>query len=65
MAKVVWEEVDQKGAVYGNEALCRAKVPGGWLVRLFRRHGSEMGVIFVPDQNHGWQDSLSSGTDPG
>jgi hypothetical protein len=55
MAKVVWQEVDQEGAVYGTEALCRAKVPGGWLVRLFNGDGSERGLIFVPDPNHGWE----------
>jgi hypothetical protein len=55
MAKVVWEEVEQEGAVYGTEALCRAKVPGGWLVRLFRRHGSDMRIIFFPDQSHQWE----------
>ena len=54
-AKVVWEEADQEGAVYGTEALCRANVPGGWLVRLYRGHGSEMRIIFVPDQNHEWK----------
>jgi hypothetical protein len=55
MAKVVWEEVNQEGAVYGTEALCRAKVPGGWLVRLFRRGASERGIIFVPDPSHEWE----------
>jgi len=55
MAKVVWEEVDQEGAVYGTEALCRAKVPGGWLVRLCRGYESERGVIFVPDPNQEWK----------
>jgi hypothetical protein len=55
MAKIVWEEVDEEGAVYGNKVLCRAKVPGGWLVRLFRRHGGEMRLTFVPDPNHGWE----------
>jgi hypothetical protein len=55
MAKVVWEEVEQKGAVYGTEALCRAKVLGGWLVRLSRGSEGERGLIFVPDQSHQWQ----------
>jgi hypothetical protein len=55
MAKVVWEEVDQEGAVYGTAALCRAKVPGGWLVIISRGYESERGVIFVPDQNHEWE----------
>jgi hypothetical protein len=54
-AKVVWEEVEQEGAVYGNESLCRANVPGGWLVRLFWGHGSEVRIIFVPDPNHEWE----------
>ena len=55
MAKVVWEEVDQEGAVYGNEALCRAKVPGGWLVRLYGGVESERGIIFVPDITYEWE----------
>jgi hypothetical protein len=55
MAKVIWEEVEQEGAAHGTEVLCRASVPGGWLVRLPKGWDSERGIIFVPDLNHEWQ----------
>ena len=55
MAKVVWEEVDQEGAVYGTEALCRAKVPGGWIVRLYKGGESNKRLIFLSDPNHEWE----------
>jgi hypothetical protein len=55
MAKVIWEEVDQEGAVYGNGALCRSKFPGGWIVKLYSRVESNKGLIFLPDPKHKWE----------
>ncbi len=45
-AKLQWESLDS------DQALLRAKVPGGWLVAL---HGAS--VTFYPDPEHQWDGS--------
>lgn len=62
MKKVVFEELEQSHGGY----LCRAKVPGGWLVRLESpqtvvlqdeiKEGWDFSasMVFVPDPNYTW-----------
>ncbi len=44
MAKFNWEKLDYR--------LSRAKVPGGWLVKITGY--AEHGIAFYPDPNHTW-----------
>jgi hypothetical protein len=54
MAKVVWEELEQEGLGWlRTRYLCRAKVPGGWLVRV-QSSDSDF-IVFLPDPNHSWE----------
>ena len=50
MAKLVWEMVDADPSYRKIE---RAKVPGGWLIRM--EVGDSGGITFVPDPNHEWE----------
>jgi len=50
MAKLVWEMVEAEPSYRKIE---RAKVPGGWLVRM--EVGDSGGITFVPDPNHDWK----------
>ncbi len=43
--QVVWERLTSNG-----DAMMRAPVPGGWLVRL----ASAPALVFVPDKGHSW-----------
>ncbi len=47
-----WEEVNVTNPVFSDTVTARAKVPGGWLVRVQYRDG--VGVTFYPDPDHGW-----------
>ena len=54
MAKVVWQDVEQEGlGMLRKRYLCRAKVPGGWLVRV-QSSDSDF-IVFLPDPNHSWE----------
>jgi len=53
VATVVWEEVKQEGISWlGKRWLYRAKVPGGWLVRV-QTSESDF-IVFLPDPEHTW-----------
>jgi hypothetical protein len=53
MAKVVWEDVEQEGlGMLRKRYLCRAKVPGGWLVRV-QSSDSDF-IVFLPDPDYSW-----------
>jgi hypothetical protein len=55
-----WEFVPCDGLVANQSPypytinLCRAKVPGGWLVMIFTAPG---GLTFYPDPQHTWDGS--------
>jgi hypothetical protein len=56
MADLIWEMVNSGDELF----VCkRAKVPGGWIVRVGERRyevGDDegIGLTFVPDPNHAW-----------
>lgn len=50
MAKLVLEMIEAEPAYRKIE---RAKVPGGWLIRM--EVGDSGGITFVPDPNHEWK----------
>jgi hypothetical protein len=50
MAKLVWEMIEAEPSYRQIE---RAKVPGGWLVRMSVGDGG--GITFVPDPKHEWK----------
>jgi hypothetical protein len=51
-----WEELQHnKQNDYWKPTVCRAKVPGGWLVALLYAEGS--GFTFYPDPEHKWDGS--------
>ena len=47
-----WEELEDKGPVFDCSSTYRAKVPGGWLVRVQQPDGD--GITFYPDPDHSW-----------
>jgi hypothetical protein len=51
MAKLVWEMIEADPSYRKIE---RAKVPGGWLIRM-EVGDSGGGITFVPDPNHEWE----------
>lgn len=55
MAKLVWEKLDSKieglPSFVGGVQICRAKVPGGWLI------SAGQGTTFYPDPQHQWDGS--------
>jgi hypothetical protein len=51
IAKLVWEMIEAEPAYWKIE---RAKVPGGWLVRM-EVGDNGGGIPFVPDPNHEWK----------
>jgi hypothetical protein len=54
MATVVWEEIKQEGLSWlaKQRGLYRAKVPGGWLVRV---QGADTDfIVFLSDPEHRW-----------
>jgi hypothetical protein len=55
MADLEWKKVDNKGedTFRWIGSTYRAKVPGGWLVRIWRADEG-VGLTFVPDPNHEW-----------
>jgi hypothetical protein len=50
MTKLFWEMVEAEPSYRKIE---RAKVPGGWLIRMEVAGGG--GITFVPDPNHEWK----------
>jgi hypothetical protein len=52
---VDWEDIGDPKR-YGSTEMYRAKVPGGWLVRLSSRTNSATAeaVAFYPDPGHAW-----------
>jgi hypothetical protein len=50
MAKLFWEMIEAEPSYRKIE---RAKVPGGWLIRM--EVGDSGGITFVPDPNHEWK----------
>jgi hypothetical protein len=50
MAKLEWEMVEAEPSYRKIE---RAKVPGGWLIRM--EVGNSGGITFVPDPNYEWE----------
>lgn len=52
---VDWEDIGDPKR-YGSTETYRAKVPGGWLVRLSSRTNSATAesVAFYPDPGHAW-----------
>ena len=63
MATLVWERVfediiDSKGhkEAYGQESkVMRAKVPGGWLLRVLEIGKGTVGMVFISDQGYTWE----------
>lgn len=53
MLKIVWEDLRQEGS-WSAGHITRAKVPGGWLVRILHGHQID-NIIFIPDPNHEWK----------
>lgn len=54
MAKIIWEELEQEGLSWLRKGyLCRARVPGGWLVRA-PSPDSDF-IVFLPDPDHKWE----------
>ena len=53
---VKWEKLEHSSEGYGS--LLRAKVPGGWLVRISQSEGEAM--TFYPDPNHNWNGHSSN-----
>ena len=53
---IVFESLLLEGAMGGGIA-CRAKVPGGWLVYLWKWKDASGGGLFYPDPNHTWDGS--------
>jgi len=57
VGSIVWEPLRSDGGPHG---LCRAAVPGGWLVAFNSPVPNAGGLTFVPDPSHDWDgDSLS------
>ncbi len=54
MAKLVWEKVEEENIRYRNPDAQRAKVPGGWILKV-DIHNSASGITFVPDPDHSWE----------
>ena len=53
-SKVVWEELkNDVNGVYLAHTF-RAKIPGGWLIRIADINGYGCGITFYPDPNHAW-----------
>ncbi len=57
---LVWEHLDKKSdraffADMSPSSVCRAKVPGGWLI--WAINGSGGGITFLPDAKHEWDGS--------
>jgi|JI10StandDraft_1071094.scaffolds.fasta_scaffold343170_1 hypothetical protein len=56
---LTWERLQSQG--HGiDEMLHRAKVPGGWLVRVETNDGDytrPLSITFLPDPNHAWDGS--------
>jgi len=67
--KIIWEKLDSEvGGKQTNSKVWRAKVPGGWLVRMHSikeeadsSHGTPLvyswgygGLTFIPDPDHTW-----------
>jgi len=50
---IVWEDVKSKGGHV--HSICRARVPGGWLIRVSQADGE--GLTFYPDSKHEWNAS--------
>ena len=53
--KVDWEDIGDPKR-YGSTMMLRAKVPGGWLVRLSSQTSAATAeaITFYPDANHVW-----------
>ena len=52
-----WEQVDGIGeAGPGTGQICRAKVPGGWLIFVDCGYGGGSGLTFLPDPQHTWDE---------
>jgi hypothetical protein len=49
-----WEEIKSHDGLH-FVSVYRAKVPGGWLVRIMQCDGS--GLTFYPDPEHEWDGS--------
>ena len=45
-----WENLKDSGVNFTKTY--RAKVPGGWLIRVWQSEGQ--GITFYPDPNHTW-----------
>ena len=57
MANLNWERVvatDEFGAEV-NISTVRAKLPGGWLVKVSDISEQTFNVTFLPDPNHEWK----------
>ncbi|HLH40231.1 MAG TPA: hypothetical protein VKX39_13865 [Bryobacteraceae bacterium] len=47
---MIWERIESN-----YETMCRAAVPGGWLVHLLYRSGAtSIAMVFYPDPEHSW-----------
>jgi hypothetical protein len=61
MAKLVWEQLERDPQDMGiglDPRAERARVPGGWLVRVWKVSMGEFSdccMAFVPDPNHEWE----------
>ncbi|MDD5642681.1 MAG: hypothetical protein PHX53_13590 [Syntrophales bacterium] len=55
MANLVWESVKQSGD-YVYDYATRAKVPGGWIVRIVSdKAGYGDSITFFPDPDYKWE----------
>jgi len=57
MADLSWERVvavDEFGAEV-NISTVRAKLPGGWLIKVSDIGEQHFNVTFIPDPNHEWE----------
>jgi hypothetical protein len=54
MKPLKWECVESSGSSTAcPDGVARAKVPGGWLVRIWSIDGGS-GITFLPDLEHKW-----------
>ncbi len=54
MVELDWERIEYTGEWVSGECF-RAKVLGGWLVRILLQASPMGGITFVPDPKHEWK----------
>lgn len=53
---VDWQDIGDPAKRYGSASMFRAKVPGGWLIRLSSQTNTTASeaITFYPDADHVW-----------